>query len=947
MASPSSSSSSSPSRSPAPPPSLPPNPPTVVAANPLLPIDLVARRRDAAHGTSLGALADALARELVPLHRADLEAIVPREKARLTRTGGRCPVHGTYLEFDPWQSHRHHCRRCALDYVAPEHDAWWAMGAQLWVAERAVHAAALYALRGEPAHRDTAEAILEVLAARYLRYPNQDNVLGSTRPFFSTYLESLWLLNVCQAVALLEQVGAHSVGARVRDQLIAPSASLIASYHEGRSNRQVWNGVALSSAALLLDDRASAIDQLCGPDSLSMLMRSGLGAEGGWYEGENYHLFAHRGFWYAVQAMRAQRLAFDAEAAHRYASGFVFPFSGLLPDECFPSRKDSQYGVSIRQWRIAEYLELGYAETRDDRLAGLLTRVYDGSVTRASDARARSTGDAERNEPAMHLTRASLSWRALLLAPSDPAPTREWTPTSASREHEGLSVMRRERGRVFVGLEGGGDTRGHGHPDALALTLQAERARFLEDPGAGSYVDPSLFWYRSTLAHHAPLVNGASQRAEPATVLNFEERGGAGWMRKQVHLEGDVRCTRACIALDGYVVDVLEWSAPTPVTLTLPVASGVAREAIGGAGTWQPSARRGAGGEEDGFEFLREIAEAPLAGLHAAWAVAREGRAAHAWYAATGTPTLVHAVSPGPPGSQESTRLLLEAHGATGRIVGVWTWASPDDVVAVDTVALHPHEPVVAVVTTHCGTRAEHGAAPHGWHIALQAGGSRSSIDLEGAVAPPIASPTAHAPIGTPAPQHVIDGEWRARLAEREYVATEEPYGNDNAPTANIRLRWTSDALVMDVQVTTGHPLVSVGGTPDAPPYNPLDNEPADVNADSLQWYLGDPNDTQWAASGLLALLPDGQVRATPLATRWTIVPSVEARARGDSGWEMQITVPRDAIPVEAVRVNLTINERPAWRERRRGQLRMAGGGFRRYIAGAREEATACPFVLR
>lgn len=920
--------------------------PPILASNPLLPFDLAKRRRDTAPGTSLGALADALARELGPLQRADLEAMIPREKARLTRVGGRCPVHGTYLEFDPWQPHRHHCRPCARDYVAPEHDQWWAMGAQLWTAERAVHAAALYAVRGDPAHRELAERILRTLATRYRQYPNQDNVLGPTRPFFSTYLESLWLLNVCQALALLEQVGADTVGPLVRNELIEPSAALIAAFHEGRSNRQVWNGVAVLSASLLLGDVGATTSQLEGPDALPTLMRAGLGPEGGWYEGENYHLFAHRGLWYLVQAMTAQGRALDDDVVARYRKGFAFPFSGLLPDDCFPSRKDSQYRVSIRQWRIAEYLELGYATTRDDLLAGLLARVYDGRVARESDARARSTGDAERNEPPMHLTRASLSWRALLMATPEPPPHRDWTPSSASREHEGLAVMRRERGRVFVGLEGGGDASGHGHPDALALTMQADQARFLEDPGTGSYVDRSLFWYRSTLAHHAPLVNGASQGVEPATVLNFEERGGAGWMRKRALIAPQVMATRACIVLDGYLVDVLEWTAPESVTITLPVAAGVARGAVGGGGSWSAVTRAGAGGEEDGFGFLREAHEASLTGSHAAWAQSLEGRAARAWYAATGTTRLVHAGCPGAPGHPETTRLLVEATGATGRIVGVWSWAAPDDIAAVDTVTLQPSESVVAVVTTRCGTRAEHSAAEHGWHIALLAGGSRSSIDLEGPIEPPPVPIATDSSVPLADPSRVVASGQPLTLGEPQYVATEEPYGGANTPTAQVTMRREARAVVVELRVTTGHPLVSVGGRAEAPPNNPLDNEPVDVNADSLQWYLGDPHEERWSASGLVALLPDGAVRHTPLATRWPVTVQSAGTARAD-GWDLTLTIASDALPPGALRVNLTINERPAWRERRRGQLRLAGGGFRRYIAGARETAAACPVVLR
>jgi hypothetical protein len=409
-----------------------------------------------------------------------------------------------------------------------------------------------------------------------------------------------------------------------------------------------------------------------------------------------------------------------------------------------------------------------------------------------------------------------------------------------------------------------------------------------------------------------------------------------------VELANDVTCTRSVIVLDGYLVDVLEWTAPAPVTLTLPVAAGVARGAIGGHGPWQAAAPRGAGGEEDGFGFLRDLHDASCSGTQVTWAVAQHGRAAHAWYAATGTPRLLHARSPGAPGLPETTRVLLESHGASGRIVGVWSWAAPDDVVAVDTVALHPEGPTVAAVTTHCGTRAEHSAADHGWHIALLAGGARSSIDLEGAVAPIGEGPAS--PASPVAPRlHMVPLE--LTLGREHYVATEEPYGGDNAPTARVRMERSATSLVIEVHVHTGHALVSAGGTPDVAPENPLDNEPADVNADSLQWYIGDAAATQWAASGLAALLPDGRVRVTPLTAQWAVSPTVQGSARAD-GWQLRLTVTGAELPATPLRVHVTVNERPPWRERRRGQLRLAGGGFRRYIAGAREDAAACPDIL-
>jgi len=56
----------------------------------------------------------------------------------------------------------------------------------------------------EPRGIQFATSVLEACAEKYLSYPNVDNALGPTRPFFSTYLESIWLLQLCVALDLIE-----------------------------------------------------------------------------------------------------------------------------------------------------------------------------------------------------------------------------------------------------------------------------------------------------------------------------------------------------------------------------------------------------------------------------------------------------------------------------------------------------------------------------------------------------------------------------------------------------------------------------------------------------------------------------------------------------------------------------------------------------------------------
>jgi hypothetical protein len=89
-------------------------------------------------------------------------------------------------------------------YRGELHDRFWIYWYQLWLAERAVHASLLASLDVDPRFAPLAESILEGYVDRYASYPNVDNVLGPTRLFFSTYLESIWALQICYAADLLD-----------------------------------------------------------------------------------------------------------------------------------------------------------------------------------------------------------------------------------------------------------------------------------------------------------------------------------------------------------------------------------------------------------------------------------------------------------------------------------------------------------------------------------------------------------------------------------------------------------------------------------------------------------------------------------------------------------------------------------------------------------------------
>jgi hypothetical protein len=125
---------------------------------------------------------------------------------------------------------------------------------------------------------------------------------------------------------------------------------------------------------------------------------------------------------------------------------------------------------------------------------------------------------------------------------------------------QGLAILR--HGDRYASLECGSAGGGHGHPDRLHLTVHASGIHWLPDPGTGSYVDRSLFWYRDPRAHNAPTVGGESP--EEAKCLAFEAQSEWGWIRGSA---GTV--TRTVVSGGDFVADLLETTAGTG-TIELP-----------------------------------------------------------------------------------------------------------------------------------------------------------------------------------------------------------------------------------------------------------------------------------------------------------------------------------------------------------------------------------------
>jgi len=878
----------------------------------------------------LAELADSLANDLDPVLARPV--FIPAEKARMTRRGGRCEADGTLLEFDPFSPRVHRCPKCGSTFDDDTHYRWWVMGYQLWLAERVVHASTLYAVRGDARHLDFARAVLDGYAERYLQYPNKDNVLGPTRLFFSTYLESIWLLQIIVALDLLElsapTPSLATLGGRVRDRIIDPSSALIASYDEGLSNRQVWNNAALLGASRLL---GGGIDQavLHGASGLTAHLTHGLLGDGTWYEGENYHLFAHRGLWYGVMITETAGVELDPALVMRFEEAFATPFVSALPDFTFPSRRDSQYRVSLRQWRFAELAELGLVRRpTDTRVTAALATLYDNATPRRDTGRARSTAEAERNTPSTALSRADLGWRSLLFALPTLPPVAHASQPSALLADQGLAILRRDGGNVYAALDYGHSGAGHGHPDRLNVILVRGNDRWLDDVGTGSYVDPSLHWYRSTLAHNAPLVDGRSQRRVHGSLDAYEDRGAAGWVRAFVDgVAPGVRLERTLIAMPNYVIDELTWVSDHDATVDLPMH---VDGDLAGVGEWTRATPDGGTEAEDGFGFLTAAETATSDGdvrLHARLGTSTADArvfvdAPHAWW---------RAVSFGAPGAGPARFHFVRARGRRGSITTVW------DLEAV--VADAARVDASVSVSLHDGARHEHRADADGWHIAMTVGRATSSIDLGGVVrgrdGRPAGATTADArptPITIPSRQRAHGPAALSQprvfsLEDAQYRRSEDSWIEAGKPTATVSIAVERSDIVLTIDVAK--PDVHFAPVCDS---NPLDNENPDTNSDGVQLHLATPADdgvapdreTTWL---LVPELASNRVRISARPEASAQIVSAQWQPTG-RGYSVRCVLPTGALGIVAqvpFLLGLVVNETSPDRERRRGQLVLGG----------------------
>jgi hypothetical protein len=499
-----------------------------------------------------------------------------------------------------------------------------------------------------------------------------------------------------------------------------------------------------------------------------------------------------------------------------------------------------------------------------------------------------------------------------------------YRPISALLESQGLAVLR--TADRYVSLEAGPYGGGHGHPDRLHLTLYQDGVHWLPDPGTGSYVAPDLAWYRSTLAHNAPRLDGASQPTGDAVCESFEDGGTWGWTQGTY---GPIR--RTLVSGLDYLLDVVEVAGEGERLLEVPwhLAGEIS---VVSPGRWV------AGELPDDFvsrvqRFVPEV-DAPIV-------VQARARGRCLELSLAGVAELLRGTGPSTPGQPPAPFLVGRTQVLPARIVALLSTRSPAPRLATTADAIE--------VAMSAG-REGHRRVVDGWQI----DGPLGTVRLAGRLPPPpsfeplisqqrppvqrAAAPWVDVP---PALDGTLEGfdlsEPLVLDHEDQYRRSEEPYPGADQLSATAWANWDDEALYLAVEVVKPEVVFRPA---DAAPLR-LDNEPDDIHSDGLQVYLVPaPDDTP---CGALVVPEESERRLRVGATGGGAAP-LDVRggwSLTESGYVVTLAIRADDWPErrrgDRVPFDLIVNEMRSGRERRAGQLVWSGRGGWVWLRGPRQ----------
>lgn len=524
-----------------------------------------------------------------------------------------CPDDNTPLIQDPFDPVNHPCPACGRNYTDEPYRLAWVAYFQVYLSQRALEMGIAYQLTGDSAYATAIRHVLVEYARHYESYSLEGCVLGPTRLFQSTYVESLWLANLAAAADLARDAIPTADWRLVRALFLA-SAEVIRGFDEGDNNRQAMNNAALGFVGLLCEEPSLVHHAVHGPHGWLHHLQASVLSDGLWYEGDNYHFASLPAMLNLAESMwrHGSDLLRVEVGGRRLQMMFDAPLLDLYPDLTIPSRKDARYASPIGQrWHAGMY-EAGLRHYGEPAYARLLGALY-AHPPAADDCIPNAAGFID-TMPSRPANREWLDWRGFLNA----VPNVDLTPGlpvshSADMAGTGLGILRADAGRTYASVDYGRYGGGHGHPDRLQLNLYARGRRWLTDFGTGNYFFDHLRWYRSTIGHNTVVVDGVDQRPADGRLLRFDASGGRDVVSAEVVDAYDgVRCRRTLLLLSpALLLDLFTVEAGCDVRIDWalhPVAE-LDFELAGELGPLEPAEITG-----EHYEWLQNVERAQVSG---------------------------------------------------------------------------------------------------------------------------------------------------------------------------------------------------------------------------------------------------------------------------------------------------------------------------------------------
>ena len=570
-----------------------------------------------------------------------------------------------------------------------------------------------------------------------------------------------------------------------------------------------------------------------------------------------------------------------------------------------PARGDSPFGVSVVQPRFAELWEVGLVRTNESVVERLLVDLYEADVPETPDQGLVEISEHEVHRPASKFRRSQLGWRALLWMRPGSAPAKR-TPMRAVTVFgdAGVVIVRPEPG-TYVSLDVGGRRGGHGHPDLLQVNIFLASPVVL-DPGTASYVDESLHWYRSPLAHNGPMLSRGNSTMFDGWCVAVDVSDGWGWCRSHAGrtLAGEPVFTRTLIAGPDFVLDVVDVHVGDDVEVTLPIHLY---------------------GDGRASDDLTEVRAGKAPGRMTLVPRPGEDRSLEK---GLGAPSLHFA--PGPP----MDFLVRRATGSGQWIQVYWTTATDLEVVDLDegSIRVLCDDRLYRLQWSETRATVRASDSPEVVLKGRQTGPKAADAKPRVPHRRRISVPRLGRSLDPRTWTENIPPEFVHHLGADHYRRSEDAYVEHRSIRARVGIGVYQGAIEFAVEVWKRDLTFRTAG--DADPG--LDNEHPDIHSDGVQCYVGQD---EWVgvlvvpdreSDRVRCIVGSGAAADTKVTGTW---------AATSSGYSLivRITLPEVVAEGDTMLVNLTINEMYPERERRAGQLVLSGGGGWVYLRGDRE----------